>query len=428
MKSKNVLWFLLGLLVLFAAVSCKSKPAPQEDTPPAVTETPTQDNSPDQASLSALNAAAARAAEARKLVMDFGGPTFFPDEWQFADSLYTQAEQQKNTSTRQSVQDSTQRYERAAAAFEAMIQKTYEAAYEYGVRELNAIRNEAVAAGALELIPDYLLEVDNVVADADRKYHAKDYYGAKEAGLDAYSMYDAQATGLNAYKVREEAVVAGAEALIPELLDMADDTGLDAIDQYFVKDYTGAKSIALIAESMYAALKTGLKAYMVREEIIYRGFEVYDPQNFNLADSSLESAADDYYAYAFGSAKDKSEEAQFRYNLALKTGWESYAAEMGSFASTERQKALDFKANVAVRQDYNTAQAVYVRANSAFQSKNFEQAAMLYIESQSMFAEVAKIAREKQLEAERALGLANQRMTESDETARKAEVILEGGN
>jgi len=427
MKSKNLMWVLLGLLVLFTAVSCKSKPPAQEETPPVAAPVATEDNSPDQASLSALNAAAARASEARKIVMDFGGPFFFPDEWQFAESLYTQAEQQKNTSTRQSVQESTARYERAASAFEAMIEKTYAAAYQYAISELTYIRNAAISVGAADLIPDYLLEVDNTVLDADRKYQAKDYYGAKDAALKAYSMYDAQYTAGIAYKSMEEAVAAGAEYLIPDLLDSADNVGLNAIDQYLAGDYDTAKSSAEKAGLMYATLKTGIDAYRVREEITFRGLEVYDPQNFGLADDNMWAAADDYMAGVIGPAKDKTEEALLRYNLALKTGWESYAAEMGALASAERQKALDVRANVAVRQEFNTAQAIYVRANTAFQAKDFDQASALYKECQPMFTDTARIAVERRLAAEDALERAIIKIEESDETARSAERILEGG-
>jgi len=371
MKRKNLLWVFLGLVALMAVVSCKSKPAPQEGTLTVETPAPTPapapvvDTSPDRASLDALNSAAARAAAARQLIMDFEGPSFYPDDWQFAESLYSQAEQQKNTSTRDAVQESIVRYDRASAAFEAMNSKTFAAAYDYAERELTAVRNEAIAAGAQELIPDYFLEIDNTVLAAEDKYLAKDYYAAKDSAFKAFYMYD--------------------------------------------------------------AMTVGLEAYNVREEITDRGFEVYDPQNFDLADDSLESGAYDYLDNDFASARSKAEDALFRYNLGLRRGWESYAAEKGADASTERQNALDEKANVAVRPEYNSAQAVFVRANSAFQASSYEEAASLYIESQVLFTEAARSAREKRLAAERALELANQKMAESDETARNAEVILEGG-
>jgi hypothetical protein len=95
-------------------------------------------------------------------------------------------------------------------------------------------------------------------------------------------------------------------------------------------------------------------------------------------------------------------------------------------AATERQIALDAKANVAVRQDFNSAQALYAQANTAFQAERFDEAVSLYNQSRPMFDAAAREALEKQLIAEEALRIANQRMTESDQTAREAEIILEG--
>ena len=164
MKRKYLWWVLLGLLALFTAVSCKSKPAPQEETPPPAQEV-TQDT-PDQASLDALNAAAARAAAARKLVMDLDGASYLPDDWKAAEAQYTAAEQQKKTSTRQEVQESTARYNKAADLYDGMTIKLASILYEYAVKELVNARNAAIAAGAETLVPDYLLDADNVIAKA----------------------------------------------------------------------------------------------------------------------------------------------------------------------------------------------------------------------------------------------------------------------
>ena len=431
MKGKYVLLGLLGFAVLLTAISCKSQPEPQPAPAPVETQpsTPATDsNSPDNVSLNALSRAANRAAAARKLVMDFEGPSFFPEDWQSAETLYDNAVQSRDASTSQSVEASRLRYEQAAAAYEAMIDKTYAAALDYATTELNNARDAAISAGANSLIPDELLDADNTVADAYEKYLAKDYYGAKDAALEAYDKYSLQKYGIDIYNIREEALRLGAEELIPDLLAEADDLALEGIDKYFAKDYDGAWSTGANIEGRYTALRTGLSAYDVRENIFGRGFEVYDPLNVDLADETLQEAADDYSRGNIASAIDKTETALFRYTLALNTAWENFAAEKGADASTERQKALDEKANVAIREDFNAAQAIYTRAATAFQAKRFEDAALLYLECEPMFTEAARVARIKRIDAERALELANQKMAESDETARNAEVILEGGN
>ena len=364
MKSKYLWLVMMGLLAMFTVVSCKSKPAPQEEAP-AKTETPAPAPTVDKALLDALNKVIDRATAARKFVMDFEGPAFYPEDWKKADALYTEAGQQKKVSTNDEVKDSTARYTKAAEAFEAMTPKTLTAAYEYADREISAARNAAVAGRARELIPEFLDDADNVVSAAIKKYQAKDYYGAKDSAYEAYYLYE--------------------------------------------------------------ALTAGLAAYKVREEVVDRGFEKYDRSNVQKGDDSLRSAADDYVARDIRGRK-KIDEASLRYNQALKTGWESYAGEKRTNATAERQKALDIKANVAVRQDYNPAQAAYNVANTAFQAKKFDEAARAYDECIAMFQRAARLALEKRRAAEENLRIANEKMAESDQKAQEAEVILEGGN
>jgi len=374
MKGKIAFRVLIGLLIFSAIVSCKSAPTPEEGTSETrpvdegvVTPrdtTPADPNLPSQLDLSTLEAAAARAAAARKMADDFSAPDFFPSEWQEADSLYAQAESGKRTSTRAEAQDSIARYNRAADAFDALVERSLAVAYGYAERELAAAREELVAAGAVELAPDFLLDADNTVDAAEDKYKAKDYYAAK----------------------------ADAEKAL----------------------------------SMYTTLKTGLDAYKLREEIANRGFEVYGPSEVVVGDQALENAADAYSAGNYAAAVEKAEEAKLYYGLVLKTAWESYVTKARDLAAAERQRALDLKANVAARNEFNSAEAVYNRANTALRAESHEEAGRLYEDCKPMFGLSAQLAIEKQLAADEALKRADQRVAESDEVAKSAETILGG--
>lgn len=366
---------LLFFLALLMGVSCAGAP-PAEETPPASgsgaapagTETPQpqpQVQAADEASLDALDAAASRAEAARRLADDFGGADLFSSDWNSADSLFTDADGRKNSSTRKDAEDSAARYNAAADAFDALNQKIIAHYYAEAEKTLTEARASAVNGGAETLTPDFLLHADETTAGAYEKYQAKDYYGAKDDALSALSMYD--------------------------------------------------------------VLATGLKAYQTREEIADRGFEPYDPANIATADDSLASAVLSYSAGDYAAAGEKADSALSLYTAALSTAWESYAAEMAAAAAGARQKAIDLKANVAVKQNFDFAQIAYGQANAAFARKDFEEAAGRYTRCESTFEEIAASALEKKLAAEEALRLANQRMAESDETAKNAEIILEGG-
>jgi hypothetical protein len=364
---------LLGLLILAGALSCKSAPPPVEPTPPVEeppppppAEIPDPDKAPaDQASLDALNAAAERAAKARQLVIDSNGPAAFPSEWQSAEAGYTKAEAGKDTSAAKAVRESASRYNDAARAFESLADKSIA----QFARDLEA---EVIAA-------------------------------------------------------RDAAVKAGAETLADGYFRSADDTALQAIAQYEAKDYYAARDSAYLARDMYGVLKTGTDAYKVRQEIIDRDFVKYDPQNIGIADELAVSGIAGYEAGDIDAAQNKADEALVRYNLALRTGKESFAAEKAAAAAGERQKALNLKANVAVRQDFEAATSTYNRAANSFRAQNFDAAAALYEESQVMYEVVNLVAEEKRRIAEEALRNAEEKMTESDTTAKNAELILEGG-
>jgi len=368
MKSKCIVWFLLFLLAFFTVVACKSAPPPPKQ-PPAQAEEPAPPPPPPPVvaapDVAGVDAASARAEAARKLVMDFEGPSFFPPEWDSADALYSDAVQQRKTSTAAEARDSIARFNKAADALEALAEKTLAAAYEFADKELNAARNAAIDSGAMALVPDVILDADNIVAKALDQYGAKDYYAAKDSAFDAYDIY----------------------------------TGL----------------------------KIGLDAYEIRMEIADRGFEVYAPMDIAIADETMYSAADDYFAGDYYSAVGKLNEALPIYEAAINTAWESFANEKRLAAGSERQKALDLKANVAVREDFNSAESVYNRANAAFRGQRFSEAGPLFVECGSMFEVVAWVALEKRLAAEDALTRANERVLVSDEVARNAERILEGG-
>jgi hypothetical protein len=366
----HVWGFLLGFLILSGVLGCQNAPPPVEPAPPAEApppkETPSPDKDlPDKASLDALNDAAERAARARQLVVDFNGPAAFPTDWQSAEARYTQAEAEKDVSTTKSTGESASRYEAAAVAFEALADKSIA----QFARDLEA---EVIAA-------------------------------------------------------REAAVKADAETLASGYFQSADNKALEAVAQYEAKNYYDARDSAYLARDMYGVLKTGSEAYKVRREILDRDFAEYDAGNVGAADELALSGIADYEAGDMESAQDKADEALFRYNLALRTGKETVARNKADAANAERQKALDLKANVAVRQDFEEATSIYNRAGNSFRAQNFDAAAALYEESRAMYEVISVVAEEKRRIAEEALRDAAEKMAESDNTARNAELILEGG-
>jgi len=373
MKCKFSLRFFLGsflgLLILLAVFSCASAPPPEVPLTVETTATEpvlTGDAGPaSQADLGALNAAMARAAAARKKAADFDAQSLLPSDWQSADALYTDAERNRNTSTSGAAKESAAHYDKAADAFDALFDKVISQYADKKRQELLDAREAAINVGAEGLFPDYLLQADNFALDAEAKYLANDYDAARNSADDAIAIYN--------------------------------------------------------------TMKTIIEAKHVREEIEKMGFLDSDPDKLGLADDALESALSNLSAKNYPSAKSDSESALNQYNQILMMAYETNADAIAADAAAARQRALDYKANVAVKPDFDAAEVVYNRARTAYNNQIYDESGRLFINSASMFNAVADAAMEKQQRAEEALRRANERVAESDETAKNADLILEGG-
>lgn len=419
MKNKKIGFVLLGIWAVVLVVSCASAPPAPPAQPPATTvqETPPPPSPPpgpppvDQATLAALEAAAARAEAARKQISDFGGPFFFPEECEDANSLYSQAEQQRRSSTREEAQQSAERYIRAAEAYEALLKGSIARSYESMANELNAARNAAINVGANDLVPEMLLEVDAILDNAEEKYGADDYYAAKAAAENALAMYKGLRDGVTAYNIREE-IAAGVNELVPEVLSQVDEIGLAAIEKWNAGDYNDAVAEAGAALTMYSALRSALEAYNLREEYAEMAEEIV-PDALWRADIVGLDAIGRWEEGDFVGAKASADTALAMYS--------------GVAASAERQRALDLRADTAARLEFNVAQDFYARANAALSNTRYQEAALQYGQSRYLFKVVADIAMQRRLTAEDALRRANQRLAESDAVARNAELMFVGG-
>jgi hypothetical protein len=365
MKKSAFFMVLLPLLLVMAALSCKSTPAqPPAPAPAEKPASPAPSGKPSQASLDALNKAIARAEAARKQAADFAGNDYFPSEWESAEAQYAGAES-KPRSTGVEVDQAALAYNAVADAYDAIFGKAIPLYAQAREDEIIAARDAVIASGLRDSFPEYLSK--------------------------------------------------------------ADGTALQALDQYEARDYYAARDSAASALRMYQLLKTAADAWLVRQDIIGRNFNSYDPDNFDNADSTIVAAMDQYMAGNMDAAQDGAAEALLRYIVVLKTGWARYAAERGASADVERQAALELKANVAVRDVYNEADSVFKQASDLLSSEDYEEAAKRYTESEAMFVVASLAAAEKRRTAADAIKEAEEKIEASDETARQAENLIEGG-
>ena len=314
---------------------------------------------------SGLDEAKAKADDARKQAVDFESPAYFPSDWEAVESRYNAAGFLPK-STASEIQQAATAYNAAADAYDELFRKTIPLYAQAKEDEVMAARNELIASGFTNSFPDYLQNADKIALEANAQYEAGNYYEAKD---------------------------------------------------------TAAKAL-----SEYETLMIGARVFLARQEIVDRGFWKYDSDNFDKADEVTITAMNEYEAGNKDAAVTNAQEALLRYNLVLTNGWPAYSADRRNSAVLERELALSERANIASRDSFREAEAIYNQAEEVFSSNNFQNAAILYMDAEAIFAITRQETEEKRLRAIETIRLAEEKIEESDETAIEAERIIEGGS
>lgn len=203
---------------MLCIISCGSTPPSSEP----------QEESPLEESRQALTAAQERVKNLRKLAEDFDGPQYVPDEWNRAESQYTQLKTLKPDSA-QAYQEAIEKYTTLGDTYDELGLKALSRYRENRNQMVQSAREEAVAAGAAELLPELLDTADTQAAEALKRYDAADYYAfAREsaAAEEGYGLLKGEALAeeqrQRARALREEALNLKAPIAMPEAYQEAD--------------------------------------------------------------------------------------------------------------------------------------------------------------------------------------------------------------
>jgi hypothetical protein len=381
MKSKFFSGIVAGFLVSLAIVSCGSAPPPEETPPseaPVVQREPDRgpdSEPPDQAAIDELQKALARTDTSRKQAGDIEASGYFPPEWEAAEARYAEAKANA-AATLGDVKKTIALYETLEETYDNLARRCLPLFYEDLSEEILQARDEAIDGGVRELSPSRLEAADQRVDRALEHYDAGNAAAANSDAAENY--YDAAAWAF------------------------------DALNSYY-------------------ALGLGIKARRLEQEIRERGFEGYDPLNYSRGGESLEASIAAYDGGDSTTALARADEALLQYTLAMDKGWLGYAGELKLFADSERQDALQYKANVAVRGAFDQADGLYTRGVAAYDAQDYAASAEYFSQSIPLFGNAVKIAEQKRTVAEDAIQTAETRIGQSEKTALEAETLLQGG-
>jgi hypothetical protein len=218
----------------------------------------------------------------------------------------------------------------------------------------------------------------------------------------------------------------GANTYFSEYLSPADETALQALSLYEKEDFYGAKDSAAQALRMFQVLAAACGGWMLRHEIDERDFILNDPDNYERGGELISEAMDAYKEGDLPLAMEKAGEAHRCYEAVLSAGWASYAELRAQLAEGERQAALDSKTDIAAKAYFSAADSDYKAAQELFEAEQYADAAKLFVGAEAMFVIASMSALEKQSHANTAIREALEKIEESEENAKQAEIIIEG--
>jgi len=216
-----------------------------------------------------LDAAVARAEEARKKAADFEGPSYFPGEWEAAEAQYAGAGNAKTPAA----------YNTAADAFDSVFGLTIPLYAQAREDEIMALRNSLVAAGVRAFFPDIFALADKTALSAQEQYKAQDYYTAKSTAAQALLMYQIMNNAHNALLVQREIKGREFEAYDADNFKLAGEILNDAMAAYQAGNYSMAQENANEA--------------LIRYNLVLSvGWATYAEIRFSMAETERKAALD----------------------------------------------------------------------------------------------------------------------------------------
>jgi len=137
--------------------------------------------------------------------------------------------------------------------------------------------------------------------------------------------------------------------------------------------------------SLYEILYMLSEARDVRAGIVKRDYAKWDPSNWQLAEAKFESSKGLFKADAKAS-RDAADEARLRYRTVARTAGEYWAGDRRTASNTAMAKARTIKAEVAVKDEFATAQALHAKAEELQAAKDFDAASDLFSQAADTFA------------------------------------------
>ena len=304
--------------------------------------------------------------------------------------------------------------------------------------EAKELKKKAFDLKLFEVLPDDYKAADALYVIGAKSYADKDAPAAKEGLTNAITAYKdlisrgvvdiAAAKRKEAEDMRSIASKAGADSSQSERFGAGDDiyqSGATLVDESKAEEAIPAFEAARLYFEL--AWKRAV-ASDLKQGIDDKDYAKWDSGNYQLADNKFQ-AEDGFWASE--SVTDRAEgadaldEAILRFNLVVQKGREMAVSTVKGRTDDAKQRSEEIKANVAVKDLYESAQELYNEGSSQLAAKEYEAAADAFDRSGSGFDTAYEAAAEKKAAADEAMKAADEATAESQRKAEEADPLLE---
>ncbi len=326
---KKFIFPIFVMLALFTllTVSCKSTAETVEETPEPVVQPEEAeieeveiDESHDAELSPALINALNNAKEARQRAVDFESPSYFPSEWEAAESQFNAVNESLTADTPESTINDT------AVMYDEIFKKAVPLYKQAREDEILAARDEYINTGFDEVFPEFLKNADTITLQALDQYEAEDFYTAKDTAASALSEYQMLTVGGKANLARQQVIDRDFQEFDQENFGKAEEIAASALKMYEDGDKQGALENAQESLLRYnLVLSNGWVAYAgerrttassERELALAEKANIAARDTFREADTIYNQADSDFNNKKFDSAATLFVDSEARFAIA----------------------------------------------------------------------------------------------------------------
>jgi hypothetical protein len=255
------------------------------------------------------------------------------------------------------------------------------------------LRKKAFDLGLKGVLPDDYAAADKAFSDGAAAY-GKDDAASASAYTDAATRFQAlidrglpllAASERKKAETQREATVAkkGGDRF-PALMADADARFEKPKADEAARDYEAAIAGYRASTKNYAVVYRLCEAGAIRDYISSRDLAKWDSSNWSLAETKYK-ASQEQFATDAKSSGDSADEAHLRYGIARDTALSYYASDRKKASEAERERASGIKSEVAVKDEFAAASAIYEKAEAAQAGKDYESSSSLYGKAAAAF-------------------------------------------